>query len=383
MATPDCVVLPMKQMEEMVAWLQQLLTSGGNMLTLLQSYQDGEGKLSGENVNSKTNIQSFGPDLPLKANLVKIENHGYNVMNQEKPEDFGVKLPKGIKIFTYLPMDKEVEGQTRTELVKETSTQIKNNTVLLCSQCEYKTNSKKRLQKHVIKRHDMSLACDQCAFETSHNKLLLKHLLRNHGTKRRKPDEMNTEKKCEHCSFQSNRRSTFSNHQLYEHGTRDYLCDQCDKIFFTKHHLSCHIQSFHVGAIFDCTVCGFKTSTTLNLKRHMIKRHSEKNILCTECPFKTSSGLTLTNHKRKNHTEKENWPKCTECKYSSWNKILVKQHYRTVHIKARIKCEICPSTFTQIGNMKAHMQNNHKDMLIKHDILKTRALFSERYTMSI
>ena len=115
----------------------------------------------------------------------------------------------------------------------------------------------------------------------------------------------------------------------------------------------------------------------------MIKRHSEKNILCTECPFKTSSGLTLTNHRRKNHTEKENWPKCTECKYSSWNKILVKQHNRTVHIKTRIKCEICLSTFTQIGNMKAHMQNTHKDMLIKHDILKTRALFAERYTMSI
>ena len=381
MTSPDSVLLPRQQVEEVVAWLQQVVSTGGTLLTLLQGNQGGVGETT--------------PKLEVPGNDTFISNNSRDdiMVNEEieSNEDYGVKLPKGIRVYVSdLPekLEKLTKENMNDGTVNKYSNQNNRNALLVCSHCDFKTNDKQVLEKHKRKIHDMVLLCNECDYKTYSRKVLVKHRNNKHGieihTTIMKRDEINIEKECNKCNFKGNmyNYSIWKNHNLYEHGTRDYLCDQCEKTFFTQSHLTSHIESFHVGAIIDCAKCAFKTSTKLNLKKHVAKHHTAKNILCTHCPYKASVGLKMTNHARKEHMDKAEWPKCTECDYSSWKTRLVKQHYMTVHMKARIQCEICSSTFTQLGNMQAHMQKVHKDMIVINNVEKTRALFSERYSFS-
>ena len=378
MTSPDSVLLPRQQMEEVVAWLQQVVSTGGTLLTLLQGHKGGVGETA--------------PKLEVPEKDIFISNNSREniIVNEETEshEDYGVKLPKGIKVYVTDTPEKSSKENINDGTLKKRSNQFQSNTSLQCSHCEFKTNYNQVLVRHKRKMHDMVLKCTECDYKTYSRKVLGKHRYNKHGIDKHntimKSDEINIEKECNKCQFKGNmyNYSIWKNHNLYEHGTRDYLCDQCEKTFFTQSNLTSHIESIHVGAIFDCVICGFKTSTKLNLKRHVGKHHTDKNILCAHCPYKASVALKMTNHTRKEHMDKAEWPKCTECEYSSWKTRLVKQHYMTVHMKARIQCEICSNTFTQLGNMQAHMQKVHKDMIVINNVEKTRALFSERYSIN-
>ena len=94
MTSPDCVLLPRQQVEEVVAWLQQVVSTGGTLLTLLQRNQGGVGETT--------------PKLEVPGNDTFISNNSRDdiMVNEEieSYEDYGVKLPKGIKVYvTDLP----------------------------------------------------------------------------------------------------------------------------------------------------------------------------------------------------------------------------------------------------------------------------------------
>ena len=362
MASQENVVLPNQHLEDVVAWLQQMIKSGENILDLLQGLQDGEGR----------EIEKI--QLPIESlNIFRAPLSHTNIIMNEKSkqsEAFGVKLPRGIKVLKEPCIQIEDENNTQEENKDAQINDIETITMLFCTHCDFKTTYENQLSKHEIKRHDMLRQCDECDYKTCSKKVFEKHKLKQHG----KPLE------CDKCAFQTNVPKQFRGHQLYKHGKRDYLCDQCDKKFLLPYMLNCHIESVHNGSTLDCPTCSHKTSTQHNLKRHMAAHHSKKNLLCTQCPFKTSLGSKLKYHIQQKHTAREDWPKCTECEYSSFQTHNVKQHYQTVHTKARITCNICSNSFTQIGNMQAHMQKIHKDLVIVNDVKKTRALFTERYT---
>ena len=187
---------------------------------------------------------------------------------------------------------------------------------------------------------------------------------------------------CDSCEFTTNKYMDFRNHTIFQHGERTYLCHQCDKKYFMAAHLKEHMEAVHETTR-DCTLCDFKTTTNRMLRKHNSKKHLNfMSLTCTECSFKTSTNEQMKIHESSVHTDKENWPKCTDCDYRSWNKANITEHHRKVHEGKRFQCQLCEAIFTQRSNMIAHMMKLHQDMLIENtENIHTNALFSERYSI--
>ena len=200
MASQENVVLPNQHLEDVVAWLQQMIKSGENILDLLQGLQDGEGR----------EIEKI--QLPIESlNIFRAPLSHTNIIMNEKSkqsEAFGVKLPRGIKVLKEPCIQIEDENNTQEENKDAQINDIETITMLFCTHCDFKTTYENQLSKHEIKRHDMLRQCDECDYKTCSKKVFEKHKLKQHG----KPLE------CDKCAFQTNVPKQFRGHQLYRHG---------------------------------------------------------------------------------------------------------------------------------------------------------------------
>ena len=188
---------------------------------------------------------------------------------------------------------------------------------------------------------------------------------------------------CGSCDFITNKYMNFASHTTFKHSERKHLCHQCDKKYFMAAHLKEHMEAVHETTR-DCTLCKFKTTTNRMLRKHISKKHlNVMSMICTKCPFRTSTNEQLKMHESRVHTDKQNWPKCTECDYRSWDKgSRMTEHQRKVHEGLRFRCQLCPALFTRRTNMTAHMVKLHQDMLIENtDNIPTNVTFSERYSI--
>ena len=188
---------------------------------------------------------------------------------------------------------------------------------------------------------------------------------------------------CDKCEFESNLHQRYYKHVLYKHTGRQIQCDKCDKKYFSMSHLKEHIEGTHEVVMQICETCNFKTNKKRHLERHILDIHTEGSILCTECPFKTSSNSRLKYHMNRKHLLKENWPKCSwpDCEYTWFHQRNVDDHYKKVHEGLRVTCEICPNKFTDKSNMQAHMMKIHSDRVIRKENARTSGSFEERYTV--
>ena len=168
---------------------------------------------------------------------------------------------------------------------------------------------------------------------------------------------------CSKCNYETHKKSNFDMHELFKHGEREFMCDQCDKRFFTSTHLKEHVEGVH-GEKEHCSLCDYKTTSRRSIEKHIAINHFPKSLMCSECTFTTSDNFTLRVHVDRLHTPKENWPKCNECDYKSSSTKRVRNHFRKVHQQIKFKCIVCPNLFTERNNMQAHMKKIHKDIMI-------------------
>ena len=316
--------VPSQELNLVTDWLRAFLVSGGKLLDQLKDQRQHGLLRLGSFSENDFNIQSIADD-PIKTTKTT------DLINQ-----LVVKLPKGIFVI-------------QDELLKEGEQEEK-----------IEADVKDKLNDRGTERKLHSQTC--------YNKSLNRTKYYKRRPYKKKIIKEIKVYKCEKCDHITKDSHSNRRHQLYKHGKRQFLCDQCDKKFFTKTNLQSHVETFHENTTKDCEQCDFKGKTLQRLKFHIKKRHTVETILCTECPFKTSYNHVLVDHIEKKHTERKDWPKCSECNYTMWNKAAVSNHFRKVHKGLRIECKICQKIFTERGNMIAHMKQIHKDILIKQDI---------------
>ena len=70
---------------------------------------------------------------------------------------------------------------------------------------------------------------------------------------------------CDKCEFESNLHQRYYKHVLYKHTGRQIQCDKCDKKYFSMSHLKEHIEGTHEVVLQTGETCNFKT----NKKRHL------------------------------------------------------------------------------------------------------------------
>ncbi|XP_018576634.2 PR domain zinc finger protein 5-like, partial [Anoplophora glabripennis] len=106
--------------------------------------------------------------------------------------------------------------------------------VYKCESCDYETENRKLLQKHLSRHKDPSQVhvyrCDDCDYKTRHNSHFKQHQL-----KHKDPSQVQTYR-CHDCNYETIRNSHFKQHQLKHKDSSQvqmYRCKDCD--FETKY----------------------------------------------------------------------------------------------------------------------------------------------------
>ena len=182
----------------------------------------------------------------------------------------------------------------RARLVREKN-KLKNKDKFKCEKCDYKTDVKSSLNRHIKSVHDgvKDILCPDCDFKCSFNGNLKQHIKSIH-TKIK-------DFECDICDFKCNSKNYLTKHiNRVHHEIRDFKCSKCDYKFKSNSHLKRHIKTVHnkIKNI-KCGSCEYICSNNSHLKHHIKAVHNKiKNFVCLDCDFKTATNGSLTRHKK-------------------------------------------------------------------------------------
>ena len=110
---------------------------------------------------------------------------------------------------------------------------------------------------------------------------------------------------------------------------------------------------------FPCKLCPYQASRFYCLNKHVIAVHAKiKEHECDKCGVNFSTKSNLTAHVKSVHLKIKNH-ECEECGAAFSRKFILRRHVKGVHLKIKIKCHLCPMTFTQNGSLKNHIRRKH------------------------
>lgn len=145
--------------------------------------------------------------------------------------------------------------------------------------------------------------------------------------------------------------------------TIKFGCNQCDKVYNQKNHLTRHIKEKHQDII--CEFCDRMFSSFQLLDKHCkIDHFGEENLLkCEICHMKFTLKKYLRAHKKRVHAEKK-----FKCKFKGCKKLFslpayMNIHYKQDHLKIKSmifrKCDICGFKSLQKKGFENHMIGKH------------------------
>ena len=74
-------------------------------------------------------------------------------------------------------------------------------------------------------------------------------------------------------------------------------CNKCLKRTFNKEKLEEHIRTAHeVENVFKCPTCDVQFKQKYNLNKHVLNKHTDKNLNCPICPYRTNNRPNLSRH---------------------------------------------------------------------------------------
>jgi len=263
-----------------------------------------------------------------------------------------------------------------------------------CKQCDFVSNTRKNIKRHVIKRHNPNksmpvkvpeltdpLLCDQCEYFAQSEALLEKHIRNKHAMK-----------ECPEC-HKSIPRVKYNDHYISAHTDETFNCDQCSyvgdgRVNLARHKkrrhihiaiLPCphceyqgnnsalgeHIRLKHRGLpALTCSECSFQTFSKFNMKTHMARSHPAPDAVkfsCAECEAVYPTQKQIKEHVKRKHMG--NAFKCDKCKYETNDKSKFRDHQIYVHtdVEKKFACEICNFRTAQKINLKKHVEYNHSE----------------------
>lgn len=162
---------------------------------------------------------------------------------------------------------------------------------------------------------------------------------------------------CDSCGECFDSMVNLVNHLEQSHVEEMLDCPQCGEMLpgscLRKHIDSTHVPtSASADFIYDCDVCKKDFVSSLALKRHKKKEHTEESLKtdCTEC----SAAVTDMNTHMKSHEEKKFC--CEHCSKRYRTKFDLKTHMNSVHLKV---FSTCPHCGRQTANLNKHIYGNH------------------------
>ncbi|XP_055631146.1 histone-lysine N-methyltransferase MECOM-like [Toxorhynchites rutilus septentrionalis] len=248
----------------------------------------------------------------------------------------------------------------------KSESELKKNTDI--SQGQKKKRAKwGSLKKREIKEPTKVYSCDRCPRK-------FKVLSRFTGHKRKhdglKPFD------CKICGKDFENWNNLKTHHIQKHTENKISlpCDHpgCDQVFATRqglkrHRLRTHDPNYVIPeqTRFVCDTCGKTFSTNGILKKHKYSHAPDETpFVCTICSKKFCTSDKLRIHTMRHEGVKNH--KCPFCGMRKTTMYEVKKHINNVHTKDRVTrtypCDICPSVFSNSGNLNRHVNIVHLEM---------------------
>nr|CAI5823101.1 unnamed protein product [Callosobruchus analis] len=265
--------------------------------------------------------------------------------------------------------------------------------VLECRRCDYKTTYKRYLHKHKLKHPSVNNTHCNTKFKTKTT--LFNHIVQNHPSFASSVTSKVYE--CSKCSYKTTRRYLLDRHLLNHADVTSKFqlskCERCNVTFKGKQLRDAHILKEHpnfIGSvtsrIHECTNCNYKTTFKFNLKKHMLKHCSSRNLTCSQCDasFRSKPMLdnhcehcdmsfkhkaALYNHVIKRHPETtDSIPgkilECSSCTYKTTRKVNLKKH-ELLHTDPdpNFTCMRCDATFRTMRPFGDHVIKHHPNFI--------------------
>ncbi|XP_045783539.1 zinc finger protein 271-like [Maniola jurtina] len=164
-----------------------------------------------------------------------------------------------------------------------------------CCHCEYTTNYKVHLIKHLRTKHS----------STKPKKTPLLLHMRTHTGEQ--------SYSCKYCDYKCSNSGRLKLHMMTHTGEKPYHCKHCDYKCLRSGGLTVHMR-IHTGEKpYHCEVCDYKCVHKGNLKKHMRIHTGEKRYHCEHCDHKFRTKGKLKIHTRI-HTAKKPC-RCQYCDY--------------------------------------------------------------------
>jgi KRAB domain-containing zinc finger protein len=239
----------------------------------------------------------------------------------------------------------QVINDSLTEINEETKVQLEDQVgkdpitiehlqkeKIQCSECEKLFSNHRKLKIHVARAHNKARQCEYCEFSTNNKADLLKHV------------------KSSHIQQDSN-------------STELRICPDCGKILKGNNHLNFHIKTKHLKLTkYSCDLCDFKSYGKYEIRSHIIIHHlpleMRKEFKCDLCPSVLTTAMSLKTHKTHKHSGLR--PFSCFCGKSYALRETLKSHIRNVHNGERkYKCPHCNKGFNSNPRLNDHVNNTH------------------------
>lgn len=132
------------------------------------------------------------------------------------------------------------------------------------------------------------------------------------------------------------------------------MCDICGAGYAKKNSWRNHVDQ-HTP--YFCSLCGKDFKSEAVLEQH-IKMHEKPRLKCKLCPNSYTDRPHLSRHVRRDH---KGIPfKCQHCDYENKNHRTVERHMDKVHKGLRVECEwsSCERTFISLEAMNIHYRKH-------------------------
>ncbi|CAH0602421.1 unnamed protein product [Chrysodeixis includens] len=226
-----------------------------------------------------------------------------------------------------------------------------------CKLCGQIRLSRQHLLEHHAITHTAApttYSCDKCQFTTNKRTVIQRHV-KTHSSERHA---------CHRCGKLFTSVESLRVHTMRHDKSKRIQCDQCEKNFIYPSLLRKHIQAVHERKDYYCVECDvrFKSPESLRLHFKKAKRHrdpSSYNHSCPHCPQRFPSPSSLSVHLSGAHGQAREHA-CARCRRRYSSRDALRAHAWRLHRKAdeRASCEMCGESFARKSVLKVHMRTH-------------------------
>ncbi|KAK3911005.1 Zinc finger protein 26 [Frankliniella fusca] len=144
--------------------------------------------------------------------------------------------------------------------------------------------------------------------------------------------------------------------------SKAYSCSQCGQDFISIQILDSHLKSEHSKvseSSLSCDVCQKSFLKLEDLKMHKASHSDLKLYKCEHCEASFSQKHAFKEHSQKHREER----KCKVCGYLSSSSSRLVKHMRRNHRDKILECKYCSKWFTAKDDLSTHVDKEHKNAL--------------------